>query len=136
MSKPLFERRHFAWLARYCYENPSGDAKSMAMALEHTNPNFDRQRFVKAASGNPNGKESSMSQPMQNQPEFKPGNPEPMTLERALRLLIWASKCHVHRETTKMQLGPLPHTTAEVEEAIALVEHWWALILRLKPRKA
>lgn len=41
---------------------------------------------------------------------------------RVIRLVIWAAKCHTHREETRMPLGSLPHSYQEVNEAIAEAE--------------
>jgi hypothetical protein len=49
-------------------------------------------------------------------------NPERPEGVRALRLLIWAAKCHVHSQTTNLPLGQLPHSTAEVQAAIDAIE--------------
>ncbi len=45
-----------------------------------------------------------------------------MTLDRALKLVVWAAKCHTHTQTSQMPLGRLPHTVAEVYDAIRVVE--------------
>jgi hypothetical protein len=45
-----------------------------------------------------------------------------MTLDRALKLCVWAAKCHAHSQQSQMPLGRLPHTTKEVLEAIRVVE--------------
>lgn len=45
-------------------------------------------------------------------------------LERALKLVIWAAKCHVQHQMTGMPLSRfsrLPHTPQEVERAIAVI---------------
>lgn len=41
---------------------------------------------------------------------------------RAVRIVVWAAKCHTHRQATGMTLGPLPHSEAEVIEAQGIVE--------------
>ncbi len=43
-------------------------------------------------------------------------------LARAMKLVVWAAKCHTHARATRMPLGNLPHTEAEVNEAIEIVE--------------
>jgi hypothetical protein len=43
----------------------------------------------------------------------------PREIERQLRLLIWAAKCHVHQQAIfPMRLGALPHSVDEVQAAI------------------
>lgn len=41
---------------------------------------------------------------------------------RAVRLLIWAAKCHTHSQTTGLPLGNLAHSVEEVNAAIARIE--------------
>lgn len=43
---------------------------------------------------------------------------------RALRLLVWAAKCHVHsrRQRVAGDLGALPHSEQDVQEAIDAIE--------------
>ena len=45
-----------------------------------------------------------------------------MNLQRALKLVVWAARCHAHSQTSQMPLGRLPHTAAEVYEAVRVVE--------------
>ena len=51
-DKPLFSKRHFVVLARIIaeYEHNQGHdaADFWAQHLQHTNPNFDLERFIKA----------------------------------------------------------------------------------------
>jgi hypothetical protein len=49
-----------------------------------------------------------------------------MERDRAIRLVIWAAKCHTHSQRSEMPLGRLPHTPAEVDEAIRVVEAYQA----------
>lgn len=44
-----------------------------------------------------------------------------MTRDRAEALVLWAAKCHVHSRRTHLPLGRLPHSEAEVEEAIEVL---------------
>lgn len=54
--KPLFERRHYEWLAALIREWGADEevATSFADALEGTNQNFNRARFLKACGVDPN----------------------------------------------------------------------------------
>jgi hypothetical protein len=59
MTSPLFQHRHYRWLANYCRQAgmPAADIEALSYALTSTNPNFDRQRFVRAASAEPDGRD-------------------------------------------------------------------------------
>lgn len=52
MSKPLFEHRHFVWLAKFAAQHLT-DKQSVALttALAATNPHFDVGRFESAICG-------------------------------------------------------------------------------------
>ena len=46
-TKPLFERRHFEWLAYWAGTTLDGaQASALARALADTNPHFDKARVV------------------------------------------------------------------------------------------
>lgn len=49
---PLFQHRQYEWLADFAKRNLTGDQKRLLAAeLYDTNPQFNRTRFLKAASG-------------------------------------------------------------------------------------
>jgi hypothetical protein len=54
MFKPLFEKRHFEWPADFAkwYLLPV-DMERLAKELRSTNPNFNEDRFLKAATRKP-----------------------------------------------------------------------------------
>ncbi len=53
-TRPLFEHRHFAWLAQFAAQHlTSEQVSALSSALEATNPNFDAWRFGKAAQSTP-----------------------------------------------------------------------------------
>jgi hypothetical protein len=69
MSAPVFQHRHYVWIAETIVsirgKFGSGDARIIAEHfaddLGGTNPNFDRQRFVDAATGEPsNGRDRTI----------------------------------------------------------------------------
>lgn len=65
-SKPTFEHRHFkaiaAVIASLPQPQPNDLAALFANALQDTNPNFNRQRFISACSGTPcNGRDKVRS---------------------------------------------------------------------------
>ncbi len=51
-NNPIFEHRHFTWLAHYCRKANLRyyDVAALADELASTNPRFDRQRFMTAAT--------------------------------------------------------------------------------------
>lgn len=57
--KPLFEHRHFAWLAAFCARH-EGVAEELAKALAATNQKFDKDRFLAAARGCPAGRDHNV----------------------------------------------------------------------------
>ena len=48
--KSLFEKRHFEWLASYAKNLDNDEKKKLAAELTATNPNFDKDRFLKACN--------------------------------------------------------------------------------------
>lgn len=56
MKRPLFEHRHFAWLANWAKVNLNGkQIDELCTCLRDTNPNFDGARFILAATSKPMG---------------------------------------------------------------------------------
>ena len=50
MSKPLFEKRHYEWLAKVAGEVMNDWQRNIfADCLTGTNPNYNREKFLKAA---------------------------------------------------------------------------------------
>lgn len=59
-----------------------------------------------------------------------------MQLDRAIKICVWAAKCHAHSQQSQMPLGRLPHTASEVQEAIRSVEaHMTHYALTCQPKK-
>lgn len=60
-DKPIFEHRHFVWLAHWAAINlPRGPLmEKLCDDLADTNPKFDRIRWLKAANGNPHGRDAA-----------------------------------------------------------------------------
>ena len=53
-NRPLFEHRHFAWLANWAVHKLSQEQKDeLCYRLAETNENFNRERFMIAAKGEP-----------------------------------------------------------------------------------
>lgn len=58
MRKPLFEHRHFVFLAdwlAHMSDHPTKQSciNTLAAALQYTNPGFNRERFERAANNEP-----------------------------------------------------------------------------------
>jgi len=50
MSTPLFQHRHYVWLAAFARDNLNEEQRRrMAAELRGTNPNYSRSRFEDAA---------------------------------------------------------------------------------------
>jgi hypothetical protein len=56
-ERPLFEHRHFVWLAGFLAEHADEKLRyAMARKLEDTNERFEHSRFLDAARGTPSGR--------------------------------------------------------------------------------
>lgn len=59
-GKPIFEHRHFVWLAHWAGANLDADmVAKLCDDLARTNPKFDRGRWMSAANGRPNGRDAA-----------------------------------------------------------------------------
>jgi hypothetical protein len=57
-ASPVFQHRHYALIAKALSERGALDVNwALADMFERDNPKFDRQRFLAAARGEPNGKD-------------------------------------------------------------------------------